>query len=361
MSAEFPAAYDDLRQRLRAEPRTWLVTGAAGFIGSNLLQELLELGQNVVGLDNFSTGHRANLDAVLDGVPDGQKRLRFFEGDIRDLDACRAACNGVDFVLHQAALGSVPRSIADPVTSSHVNVDGFLNILVASKDAGVQRIVYASSSSVYGDCTELPQRENRTGRPLSPYAATKVANEMYAEVFQRTYDLKTVGLRYFNVFGARQDPKGAYAAVIPRWIAAILDGAECKIFGDGETSRDFCYIANVVQANLLAAANAPATATGRAYNIACGDSTSLTALFYAIRDGLAEFRPDVAAATPVYDDFRPGDIARSFANITDATEKLGYLPTHRLRDGLAKTLAWYVEMRASIAARTRPQLVRPSL
>jgi len=333
--------YDALRRELVARPKVWLITGVAGFIGSNLLEELLSLGQTVIGLDNFLTGHRANLDAVLALRPDFPDRFRFVEADIRSIDACHEACSGADFVLHQAALGSVPRSIHDPITSSHVNVDGFLNVLVAARDSKVKRIVYASSSSVYGDCTELPQSEDRTGRVLSPYAATKVTNELYAGVFQRTYGMEIIGLRYFNVFGRRQDPKGAYAAVIPRWVANLLDGEPCHIFGDGKTSRDFCYIANVVQANLLAAAAAPARSTDTAYNVACGESTSLTELFYLIRDGLAAYRPSIQTAEPHYDDFRPGDIARSFANISKARDALGYEPTHRIGAGLAEALQWY--------------------
>jgi UDP-N-acetylglucosamine 4-epimerase len=339
--ARFQPRYDRLTNELTSHPRVWLVTGVAGFIGSNLLETLLDLGQTVTGLDNFSTGHRSNLDAVLETRPDAVSRFRLVEGDIRSIEACHDACTGAEFVLHQAALGSVPRSIHDPLTSSHVNVDGFLNILVAARDARASRIVYASSSSIYGDSKHLPQTEDRTGRLLSPYAATKAVNEMYAGVFQRTYGTELIGLRYFNVFGRRQDPLGAYAAVIPRWAAALLRGEPCRIFGDGETSRDFCYIANVMQANLLAAAGSPKEATDAAYNIACGDSTSLTALFYLMRDLLAKYRPEIAAAEPVYEDFRPGDIARSFADISRATTSLGYEPTHRITDGLAEAMEWY--------------------
>jgi UDP-N-acetylglucosamine 4-epimerase len=346
MPAHENQRYEDLRRELAKSPRVWLITGVAGFIGSNLLAELLSLGQTVVGLDNFSTGHRQNLVDVL-ASSGASSRFRMIEGDTREIDACRAACEGVDFVLHQAALGSVPRSIHDPLTSSHVNVDGLMNVLFAAHGARVKRVVYASSSSVYGDSPTLPQVESRTGRLLSPYAATKAANEMYADVFQRTYGIETVGLRYFNVFGARQDPNGAYAAVIPRWVAALLRGEACRIFGDGKTSRDFCYVANVVQANLLAAASAGASATGTTYNIACGDSTSLTALFYLIRDGLAKFDSSVAGAEPVYEPFRPGDINQSFANISKAQESLGYAPSHRIREGMAATLDWYVQRSAS--------------
>jgi UDP-N-acetylglucosamine/UDP-N-acetyl-alpha-D-glucosaminouronate 4-epimerase len=333
--------YDQLRHRLTSEPRTWLITGVAGFIGSALLESLLGLEQTVVGLDNFSTGHQANLDDVADRSGLLVKNFRMMRGDIRNQDACREACAGVDYVLHQAALGSVPRSIDDPLTSAHVNVDGSLNVLLAARDAGVKRVVYASSSSVYGDSRSLPQCEESTGRPLSPYAATKVADELFAEVFQRTYELEVVGLRYFNVFGRRQDPGGPYAAVIPRWISNLIRGEPCRIFGDGETSRDFCYVDNAVQANLLAAADAPSGSTGQAYNIACGESTSLIQLFHLLRAGLSAYKPAVRSAEPVFEDFRPGDVQRSLADITRAAAKLGYEPTHRVREGMTATIEWY--------------------
>ena len=332
--------FDDLRQRLPLDPKTWLVTGVAGFIGSALLESLLALGQRVVGLDNFATGHQANIDDVL-SRSSMAANFRMVRGDTRDPDACRSAASGVDFVLHQAALGSVPRSIADPVTSAHVNVDGLLNVLVAARDAGVKRVVYASSSSVYGDSRTLPQTESQTGRPLSPYAATKVADEIFADVFQRSYGLQVIGLRYFNVFGRRQDPDGPYAAVIPRWISNLIRGEPCRIFGDGKTSRDFCYIDNAVQANLLAAAAASETATGSAYNIACGESTTLIDLFHMIRSELAEYRPAVHTAEPVFEDFRSGDVPKSLADISHATSTLGYQPTHRVRAGMRATVEWY--------------------
>jgi UDP-N-acetylglucosamine 4-epimerase len=335
--------FRSVRDRLSARPKVWLITGVAGFIGSNLLEELLSLGQTVVGIDNFSTGHKSNLDSVLATRPDATRRFTFIEGDIRDLDTCRNACRGVDYVLHEAALGSVPRSIHDPLTSAQVNVDGTLHILIAARDAGVRRVVYASSSSVYGDNTELPQVEDRTGRVLSPYAATKAANEMFADVFQRTYEMEIIGLRYFNVFGPRQDPNGAYAAVIPRWVQNLLNDQPCSIFGDGETSRDFCHVANVIQANLLAAVNATGQATGQPYNIACGESTSLNALFCLLRDGLAIYRPSIRSAEPQYGPFRPGDVRRSFANIAKARANLGYEPQYQIKDGLAETLPWYVK------------------
>lgn len=341
MNQPVPVAYNEVRDTLLASRKRWLITGVAGFIGSALLKELLTLGQDVVGLDNLSTGHESNLTDVVAERTEAAG-FKFVKGDIRDPAACRDAVDRVDYVLHQAALGSVPRSIDDPVTSTQVNVDGFLNVLVAARDAGVRRVVYASSSSVYGDARGFPQTEPLIGRPLSPYAATKLANEIFGEVFQRTYGSELIGLRYFNVFGPRQDPNGPYAAVIPRWINALLTGRSCHIFGDGQTSRDFCYVANAVQANLLAAVCAPAEATKAAYNIACGESTTLSSLFCMIRDGVARHDPSVSAARPIHDDFRPGDVARSMADISAARERLGYEPTHRIVDGLAETLQWYV-------------------
>lgn len=324
-------------------PKRWLVTGAAGFIGSNLVQRLLEGGQHVVGLDNFATGHARNLDDVKALVgPEAAARFSFVEGDIRDLDACHRACAGVDFVLHQAALGSVPRSIKDPLTSHLVNVDGTLHLLLAARDAGVKRFVYASSSSVYGDHPGLPKVEGAIGTPLSPYAVTKRTGELYADVFQRSYGLETVGLRYFNVFGRRQDPNGPYAAVMPRWIDAMLAGRPCEIYGDGETSRDFCYVDNAVQANIRAAL-APSESTGAVYNVAYGERTTLTELFFLLRDGLRALGHDVVQDEPVYRDFRPGDVRHSLADISAAREKLGYAPTHSVREGLTETLAWYVQ------------------
>jgi UDP-N-acetylglucosamine 4-epimerase len=336
------APYHRLRERLTLEPKVWVVTGIAGFIGSNLLEELLALGQKVVGIDNFSTGHQSNLDDVLSKRPRSAAQLRMIEGDIRDLETCRDACEGADYVLHHAALGSVPWSIEDPLKTNAVNVDGFVNMLVAAKDAGVKRFVYASSSAVYGDTPTNPQVEEMLGRPLSPYAASKTTNETYAIAFQMTYGLQAVGLRYFNVFGRRQDPAGAYAAVIPRWIANLLRGEHCHIFGDGETTRDFCYIANVVQANLLAATVGEAGATCRAYNIACAESVSLNELFRMMRDRLALQRPKFAAVVPAHDPFRPGDIRFSCANIDTARRMLSFSPTHTVAEGLAEALEWYV-------------------
>jgi UDP-N-acetylglucosamine/UDP-N-acetylgalactosamine 4-epimerase len=333
--------YDASRAALRREPRTWLVTGAAGFIGSHLARELLSLDQHVVGLDSFATGHRRNVDDVLASLPATQAaRLRFIEADIRDPAACREACRGVDHVLHQAALGSVPRSIRDPLASHETNVTGFLNVLWAARDAGVKRFVYASSSSVYGDHPGLPKVEGTLGELLSPYAATKRANELYAATFQRTYGIETVGLRYFNVFGPRQDPAGPYAAVLPRWFAALLRGEPVEINGDGETSRDFCYVANAVQANLLAAI-AGKEATGRVYNVAFGERTTLNELFALVRAQVARFRPEAAASAAVHREFRPGDIRHSLADVSLARRLLGYHPTHSVRDGLVEASAWY--------------------
>ena len=335
------ATYVTLRERLVATPHVWLVTGAAGFIGSNLVQELLGLGQTVVGLDNFSTGYQSNLDEAVAATAHANGTFRFIEGDIRDLEACKAASAGVDYVLHQAALASVPRSIADPISSSQVNVEGFLNVLIAARDAKAKQVVYASSSSVYGDVTTIPQVEDRTGRVLSPYAATKATNEMYASVFQRTYGLRTVGLRYFNVFGRRQDPNGAYAAVIPRWIANLLKQQPCVIYGDGKTSRDFCYVANAVQANILAATATSNEAAGQAYNVACGEETSLNELYEMVRTGLASRQPTLASSELVYEPARQGDIRRSLADISKARGLLGYEPTHRAAAGMEETLDWY--------------------
>lgn len=342
LSSSLPA-YALLGKRLPAQPARWLVTGSAGFIGSHLVESLLRLDQTVVGLDNFATGHRRNLDEVRSLVTPAQwSRHRFIEADICDLDACRDACRGIDFVLHQAALGSVPRSLANPVATNAANVDGFLNMLVAARDAGVKRFVYAASSSTYGDHEALPKIEERIGRPLSPYAVTKLVNELYAEVFARCYGLASVGLRYFNVFGARQDPEGAYAAVIPRWTRAMLLGEEVKINGDGETSRDFCFVDNAVQANLLAATTDDPAAVNQVYNVAVDDRTSLNRLFDILRDALSDFRPDVRSLRPVYGSFRPGDVRHSQADIDKARRLLGYLPSHRLEDGVRVAMPWYV-------------------
>jgi len=328
---------------IAARQETWLVTGCAGFIGSNLLEALLKLGQRVVGLDNFATGHRHNLEQVRVAVgPEVWASFRFIEGDIRSLETCREACAGVDRVLHQAALGSVPRSIDDPLTSHDVNVTGFLNMLVAARDAGVQRFVYAASSAAYGDHPGLPKVEDTIGRPLSPYGAGKHMNELYADVFGRCYGLATVGLRYFNVFGPRQDPDGAYAAVIPKWIAALLRDETVFINGDGETSRDFCYIDNVVQANLLAATVQDEAALNQVYNVAVGDQTTLNQLFGSITQLLAREGIAVEDARPTYRDFRAGDVRHSLADISKARTLLGFMPTCRAHEGLERAIAWYV-------------------
>lgn len=333
----------DLKEALSA-PRRWLVTGAAGFIGSHLVETLLRGGQRVVGLDNFVTGYRRNFeDAVARAGGDAASRWQFIEGDIVRLEDCERACAGVDFVLHQAALGSVPRSIKDPLASHRSNVDGFLNMLVAARDAKVKRLVFASSSSVYGDHPVLPKVEEQVGRVLSPYAATKHINEVYAGVFQRSYGLETVGLRYFNVFGPRQDPEGAYAAVIPRWLAALARGEACEINGDGSTSRDFCFVANAVQANLRAALSPHVQATDTVYNVAVGGRTSLVELYTMIRERIAKARPEVAALQPKFQAFRAGDIKDSQANIGRAQERLGYAPTHTVAQGLDETVKYFME------------------
>jgi UDP-N-acetylglucosamine 4-epimerase len=343
--------YDHVRAAIAGTPRKWLVTGAAGFIGSNLLQSLLELDQHVVGLDNFATGHRENLQEVERGVtPEQWGRFRFIEGDIRDHGACRRACDGVDIVLHQAALGSVPRSIKDPITANSVNVGGFVEMLMAARAAGVQRFVYAASSSTYGDHPGLPKVESLIGKPLSPYAVTKLANELYADVFSSTYGFPSIGLRYFNVFGARQDPDGAYAAVIPKWIAAMIHNEPVYINGDGETSRDFCYVANAVQANLLAATTPDPAAVNEVYNVAVGERTSLNELFERLRVLLAPRFKHLAAFTPIYRDFRPGDVRHSLADIGKAKRLLGYEPTHVIGDGLSEAMTWYCGHLEAMAA-----------
>ena len=333
--------FSEVLKELEASPRTWLVTGVAGFIGSNLLEELLAHGQTVIGLDNFSTGYQHNLDMVqCAAAPENWARFRFVQGDIRDLDTCRQVCEGVDFVLHQAALGSVPRSIDDPITSNASNITGFLNMQVAARDAGVKNFVYAASSSTYGDEPSLPKVEDRIGRPLSPYAVTKYVNELYAEVFTRCYSFASIGLRYFNVFGPRQDPNGAYAAVIPLWFAAMLHDKPIYINGDGETSRDFCFIRNVVEANILSAM-AREEARGKVYNIAFGQRTTLNELFDVIREEVQRHYAPAKEAKPVYRDFRPGDVRHSLADISRARTLLGYEPRYDARQGLRLAGDWY--------------------
>jgi UDP-N-acetylglucosamine/UDP-N-acetylgalactosamine 4-epimerase len=335
--------YDDLCEQLVNAPRRWLVTGVAGFIGSALLERLLDLGQSVVGVDNFLTGDRRNLEDVLAINPDERLQFRFIEGDLRDPAVAREACKDVDIVLHQAALGSVPRSIKDPLASHAHNVDAFLNVLWAAKEAGVGRMVYASSSSVYGDHPGLPKHEDRIGKPLSPYAATKRADEIYAQVFHDVYAQQVIGLRYFNVFGRRQDPEGPYAAVIPRWIASLVAGKPCVIFGDGSSSRDFCYVDNIVQANLLAATAPDPAVTGTVYNCGCNGRTDLLQLFAMIRDNLARELPRLAHAEPVFEPPRVGDVAHSQAAIDKISAALGYAPSHLVEDGMAETVAWFAQ------------------
>jgi UDP-N-acetylglucosamine 4-epimerase len=335
--------YETARCRLRASPRRWLVTGAAGFIGSHLLEALLGLEQTVVGLDNFATGYARNLEDVKGAVGEAAwRRFTFLEADIRSLEHCRRACAGVDVVLHHAALGSVPRSIEDPLATHEANLTGFLNMLLAARDAGVTSFVYAASSSTYGDHPSLPKVEDTIGKPLSPYALTKYANELYADVFARCYGVPSIGLRYFNVFGPRQDPDGAYAAVIPRWIAHLISGEPVTINGDGETSRDFCYVENAVQANLLAAITDNPQALNQVYNIAVGERTTLNELFALERSLLAERFPQVRECRPRYGEFRKGDVRHSQADISKARRLLGYAPTHRVREGLAQAMSWYV-------------------
>jgi UDP-N-acetylglucosamine 4-epimerase len=335
-------AFEVLEEQLRAEPRAWLVTGAAGFIGSNLVEKLLRLDQRVTALDNFATGHAKNLKEVERLVSSEQwSRLRFIEGDIRDPETCKRACEGVERVLHQAALGSVPRSIEDPLNSNAANVTGTLNMLDAARQSGVRRFVYASSSSIYGDHPDLPKVEDRIGQPLSPYAVTKYVNELYAQVFARCYKLETVGLRYFNVFGPRQDPDGPYAAVIPKWVAALIKNQPIQINGDGETSRDFCYVANVVQVNLLAATSTRPESVNQVYNVALNERTTLNELFKLLRDFLAPDYDHLRNCKPVYKSFRAGDVRHSQADISRAQSLLGYEPTHRIAEGLREALNWY--------------------
>ena len=335
--------YNEIKKILKNEQKTWLVTGCAGFIGSNLAEELLKLNQKVVGLDNFATGHRYNLEHVKNSVsPQQWENFAFTEGDITDYETCIEITKNVDIVLHQAALGSVPRSIDNPVNSNAANVSGFLNMLTAAKDNGVKRFVYASSSSVYGDSEELPKVEERTGNVLSPYAVTKAVNELYMGVFYKCYGFESIGLRYFNVFGKRQDPNGAYAAVMPKWISQMLSGEDVYINGDGETSRDFTYIDNVVQANIMAGTTTNKEAFAKAYNTAAGGRETLNNLYQAIAKELKENLPELEIKEPIYRDFRAGDIRHSNANIDKAKELLEYEPTHTLEQGLKESIQWYI-------------------
>lgn len=333
--------YQTVCEQLKQNPKTWLVTGVAGFIGSNLLETLLKLNQNVVGLDNFATGHQYNLDEVQSLVSAEQwAKFSFIEGDIREFVDCQNACQGVDYVLHQAALGSVPRSIADPMTTNATNISGFLNMLTAARDANVASFTYAASSSTYGDHPALPKVEENIGNPLSPYAVTKYVNELYADVFARTYGFKAIGLRYFNVFGQRQDPNGAYAAVIPKWTAAMIAGDDVFINGDGETSRDFCFIENTVQANILAA-TASDEAKNQVYNVAVGDRTTLNDLFNAIKASLNANGVSYSKE-PVYRDFRAGDVRHSQASVDKIKNLLGYEPKFVISQGIDIAMSWYV-------------------
>jgi len=342
--------YEQLQEHLKSNQSTWLVTGVAGFIGSNLLEKLLILNQKVVGLDNFDTGYQHNIDQAIEdaSIATGKdiKQLKqdfiFIEGDIRQLEDCQKACSSVDYVLHQAALGSVPRSIEDPINTNKANIDGFLNMLVASRDAKVKRFVYAASSSTYGDHPGLPKVEDEIGAPLSPYAVTKVVNELYASVFAKTYGFKTIGLRYFNIFGKRQDPEGAYAAVIPKWVSDILSGKDVFINGDGKTSRDFCYIDNTVQMNLLAATTTDSNSTDQVYNVAVNDQTDLNQLYQMIEEKLIDRVDGLTTKDQIYRDFRAGDVRHSLADISKAKNLLGYSPNYKIDEGLNESMDWYI-------------------
>ena len=339
--------YEKLQNYLLNNQSTWLITGVAGFIGSNLLEKLLILNQKVVGLDNFDTGFQHNLDqAIEDAEQFTGKSLSsnfiFINGDIREINDCKKACSSVDYVLHQAALGSVPRSIEDPINTNRANIDGFLNMIVVCKDADIKRFVYAASSSSYGDHPDLPKVEDKIGNPLSPYAVTKLVNELYARVFSKTYGFKAIGLRYFNIFGKRQNPNGSYAAVIPKWASAIINKEDVFINGDGETSRDFCYIDNAVQMNLLAATSEDEISTDQIYNVALNDRTSLNKLYQMIEEGIARRTEVLEKQRPIYRDFRPGDVVHSQADISKAKELLGYEPRYKISDGMDEVIDWYI-------------------
>lgn len=335
-------AYEQIHRNLIRAPGKWLITGVAGFIGSNLLEALLRLNQTVVGIDNFSTGYQRNLREVESRITREQwRRFRLIEGDISDIKLCKKVCTAMDYVLHEAALGSVPASIENPEACHRANVTGFLNVLIAARDAKVNRLVYASSSAVYGDNPDLPKTEDKVGAVLSPYAASKAMGEIYATAFKRAYGLESIGLRYFNVFGPRQDPEGAYAAVIPKWLAALLKRQKTYINGDGETTRDFCYIENVVQANLLAATTGRTAAVNQVYNIAFGTRMTLNELFQILQKMSRKLDPDLPAQKPIYRDFRPGDVRHSVADIRKARELLGYHPSHNVEQGLGEALNWY--------------------
>ena len=339
--------YDEIQQYLNNNQSVWLITGVAGFIGSNLLEKLLILNQKVVGLYNFETGYQYNIDqAIEDAENNSGKALsvnfKFINGDIRDLNDCKKACEGVDYILHQAALGSVPRSIEDPIRTNSSNIDGFLNMLITARDYNIKRFVYAASSSTYGDHKDLPKVEETIGNPLSPYAVTKLVNELYADVFAKNFGLKVVGLRYFNIFGKRQDPDGAYAAVIPKWISSVLNRKDVFINGDGETSRDFCYIDNAVQMNLLAATTGNYEAINQVYNVALNRTTSLNQLYTMIEDRLIDRVDNLVKKSPIFRDFRSGDVRHSMADISKAQNLLSYQPSHLIENGLDEVLIWYI-------------------
>ena len=334
-------SYEKIQSNLKISPQVWLITGVAGFIGSNLLEILLKLDQIIIGLDNFETGHQRNLDEVQSLTTKEQwNRFTFINGDIRNFETCQKAVEGVDYVLHQAALGSVPRSIADPINTNSANITGFLNMLNAAKEEKVKSFTYAASSSTYGDHPALPKKEENIGNPLSPYAVTKYVNELYANVFARTYGFKSIGLRYFNVFGQRQDPNGAYAAVIPKWTSAMIEGEDVFINGDGETSRDFCFIENTVQMNILAA-TAQDEAKDKIYNVAVGDRTTLNDLYHSIKNTLISNNVNVIKDEPIYREFRAGDVRHSQADISKAKSHLGYVPDYTITDGIIKAMPWY--------------------
>lgn len=343
--------YDEIQEHLKSNQYTWLITGVAGFIGSNLLEKLLVLNQKIIGLDNFETGYQYNIEqAIKDAsvklnadINILKNKFTLIEGDICNLETCHQACKQADFILHQAALGSVPRSIEDPIRTNRANIDGFLNMLVAAKEAKVKRFVYAASSSTYGDHPDLPKVENKIGNPLSPYSVTKVVNELYANVFAKTYGFKTIGLRYFNIFGKRQNPNGAYAAVIPKWVSSILKKEEVFINGDGKTSRDFCYIDNAVQMNILAALTNNDKAVDQVYNVALNDRTSLNQLYQMIEERLIRLVKNLSEKKPTYRNFRAGDVLHSQADISKAQKLLGYAPTHYITDGLDVAMEWYVD------------------
>ena len=342
--------YIELQEHLKNNKYVWLITGVAGFIGSNLLEKLLILNQKVIGLDNFATGHQHNIDQALEDASSStsikisnlKKNFTFIEGDIKSLSSCKTACKNVDYILHQAALGSVPRSIEDPIETNKTNVDGFLNMLTSARDAKVKRFVYAASSSTYGDHPNLPKIEDEIGSPLSPYAVSKLVNELYADVFSKTYGFNTIGLRYFNIFGKRQDPNGPYAAVIPKWVDSILNGSNIFINGDGTTSRDFCYIDNVVQMNLISATVKDKKATNQIYNVALNERTSLNELYEKILERVVLSTPAVSRAKPIYLDFRVGDVLHSQADISKARMLLQYEPSHNISAGLDVAMDWYI-------------------